>query len=138
MKIAAVKGYSRTITGVAAFEAAYGGKCDDFADQAREYVQTMRNKMCDYFAENIPEMKIIKPEACFVCWCDCHGLGFEDQGEMMKFLAEAGVLMSNGLEYDKELGPRLCAYRLWLPGDPADARPGEAGRRCEGPQKVRG
>ena len=104
VKIAAVKGYSRAITGVAAFEAAYGGKCDDFADQAREYVQTMRNKMCDYFAENIPEMKIIKPEACFVCWCDCHGLGFEDQGEMMKFLAEAGVLMSNGLEYDKELG----------------------------------
>lgn len=104
VKIAAVKGYSRTITGVAAFEAAYGGKCDDFADQACEYVQTMRNKMCDYFAENIPEMKIIKPEACFVCWCDCHGLGFEDQGEMMKFLAEAGVLMSNGLEYDKELG----------------------------------
>lgn len=104
VKIAAVKGYSRTITGVAAFEAAYGGKCDDFADQAREYVQTMRNKMCDYFAENIPEMKIIKPEACFVCWCDCHGLGFEDQGEMMTFLAEAGVLMSNGLEYDKELG----------------------------------
>lgn len=104
VKIAAVKGYSRTITGVAAFEAAYGGKCDNFADQAREYVQTMRNKMCDYFAENIPEMKIIKPEACFVCWCDCHGLGFEDQGEMMKFLAEAGVLMSNGLEYDKELG----------------------------------
>lgn len=104
VKIAAVKGYSRTITGVAAFEAAYSGKCDDFADQAREYVQTMRNKMCDYFAENIPEMKIIKPEACFVCWCDCHGLGFEDQGEMMKFLAEAGVLMSNGLEYDKELG----------------------------------
>ena len=104
VKIAAVKGYSRTITGVAAFEAAYGGKCDDFADQAREYVQTMRNKMCDYFAENIPEMKIIKPEACFVCWCDCHGLGFEDQGEMMKFLAEAGVLMSNGLEYDKERG----------------------------------
>ena len=104
VKIAAVKGYSRTITGVAAFEAAYGGKCDDFADQGCEYVQTMRNKMCDYFAENIPEMKIIKPEACFVCWCDCHGLGFEDQGEMMKFLAEAGVLMSNGLEYDKELG----------------------------------
>ena len=104
VKIAAVKGYSRTITGVAAFEAAYGGKCDDFADQAHEYVQTMRNKMCDYFAENIPEMKIIKPEACFVCWCDCHGLGFEDQGEMMKFLADAGVLMSNGLEYDKELG----------------------------------
>ncbi len=107
VKIAAVKGYSRTITGVAAFEAAYGGKCDDFADQACEYVQTMRNKMCDYFAENIPEMKIIKPEACFVCWCDCRGLGFEDQGEMMKFLAEAGVLMSNGLEYDKELG---CGY----------------------------
>ena len=104
VKIAAVKGYRLTITGVAAVEAAYGGKCDDFADQAREYVQTMRNKMCDYFAENIPEMKIIKPEACFVCWCDCHGLGFEDQGEMMKFLAEAGVLMSNGLEYDKELG----------------------------------
>mgnify|MGYP000274844480 FL=1 len=116
VKIAAVKGYSRTITGVAAFEAAYGGKCDDFADQAREYVQTMRNKMCDYFAENIPEMKIIKPEACFVCWCDCHGLGFEDQGEMMKFLAEAGVLMSNGLEYDKELGRGYVRIAYGFPG----------------------
>lgn len=75
VKINAVKGYSRTITGVAAFEAAYGGQCDDFADQARAYVENMRNKMCDYFAANIPEMKIIKPESCFVCWCDCRGPG---------------------------------------------------------------
>ena len=115
VKIAAVKGYSRTITGVAAFEAAYGGKCDDFADQACAYVEKMRNKMCDFFAENIPEMKIIKPEACFVCWCDCRGLGFEDQGEMMKFLADAGVLMSNGLEYDKVLGKGFIRIAYGFP-----------------------
>lgn len=104
VKIAAVKGYSRTITGVIAFEAAYGGECDDYADQSKAYVLKMRDKMCDFFAENIPEMKIIKPEGCFVCWCDCRGLGFEDQGEMMKFFADAGVLLGNGIEYDKELG----------------------------------
>lgn len=115
VKIAAVKGYSRTITGVAAFEAAYGGKCDDFADQACAYVEKMRNKMCDFFAENIPEMKIIKPEACFVCWCDCRGFGFEDQGEMMKFLADAGVLMSNGLEYDKVLGKGFIRIAYGFP-----------------------
>lgn len=115
VKIAAVKGYSRTITGVAAFEAAYGGKCDDFADQACAYVEKMRNKMCDFFAANIPEMKIIKPEACFVCWCDCRGLGFEDQGEMMKFLADAGVLMSNGLEYDKVLGKGFIRIAYGFP-----------------------
>ena len=57
---------------------------------------------------------------------------------MMKFLAEAGVLMSNGLEYDKELGRGYVRIAYGFPGDPADARPGEAGRRCEGPQKVRG
>ena len=115
VKIAAVKGYSRTITGVAAFEAAYGGKCDDFADQACAYVEKMRNKMCDFFTEYIPEMKIIKPEACFVCWCDCRGLGFEDQGEMMKFLADAGVLMSNGLEYDKVLGKGFIRIAYGFP-----------------------
>lgn len=104
VKIAAVKGYSRTITGVAAFEAAYGGACDDFADQACAYISAMRDKMCAFFAGNIPEMKIIKPQASFVCWCDCRGLGFQEQDEMMRFFADAGVLLSNGLEYDKTLG----------------------------------
>lgn len=115
VKIAAVKGYSRTITGVAAFEAAYGGACDEYADQACAYIAEMREKMCKFFAENIPEMKIIKPEASFVCWCDCSGLGFQTQEELMAFLTGAGVLMSNGLEYDAELGKNYVRIAYGFP-----------------------
>ena len=105
LKILAVKGISRTITGVAAFEAAYGGACDDYADQARAYVEDLRDTMYDYFRVNIPKIKMLKPEACFVCWLDCRDLGFQSQEELMRFFREkAGVLMGNGLEYDSELG----------------------------------
>lgn len=116
VKIAAVKGYSRTITGVAAFEAAYGGDCDDYADQSCAYILANRNAMCDYFAANIPEMKIIKPQGCFVCWVDCRGLGFKSQNDMMKFFAEdAKVLLSDGIDYDSKLGEGFVRIAYGFP-----------------------
>ena len=104
-RIAAVKGISRTITGVAAFEACYDGSCDDYADQAKAYVAELREMLCSFFEENIPSIKILKPQSSFVCWADCSALGFESQKEMMDFFAnDAEVLMGNGVEYDEELG----------------------------------
>lgn len=101
VKIGAVKGISRTITGVAAFEACYGGDCDDYADQLKTYIEESRNIMYDFFCKRIPKIKMINPEACFVCWLDCKGLGFQTQDQLMQFFKNAKVLMGNGLEFDK-------------------------------------
>lgn len=115
-KIAAVKGISRTITGIIAFEACYDGRSDSYVDEVKQYVVECRDEMCDFFEKNIPEIKILKPEACFICWADCRGMGFDSQEEMLDFFAnEAEVLMGDGLEYDDKLGEGFIRIAYGFP-----------------------
>ena len=100
-KISAVKGISRTITGVAAFEACYDGRCDDYADQICAYVHENEKYLSGFFRDNLPQIQMIKPDGCFVCWLDCRGLGFSSQAELMNFFTSAGVLVSSGEEFDR-------------------------------------
>lgn len=99
--ITAVKGGARTITGVAAFEACYDGRCDDYADQVRAYIRENLGYLTKFLKERLPEVRLIRPDACFVCWLDCRGLGFQSQPELMNFWNGTGVLLSDGLEYDR-------------------------------------
>lgn len=100
VKIMAVKGISRTITGVASFEACYDGRCDDYADQVCAYIRDNQQYLAAFLKEHIPGIKLIPPEACFVCWLDCRGLGFASQAELMGFFTAAGVLVTSGEEFD--------------------------------------
>lgn len=97
--ILAVKGISRTITGVAAFEACYDGRCDDYADAVADYVRENLLYMEAFFQSRIPKIKMVRPEGCFVCWLDCSGLGFSSQEELMAFLNGTGIMMSDGNDY---------------------------------------
>lgn len=99
VKIAAVKGYSRTITGVAAFEACYDGRSDDYLAQVREYVRGNTEYVTEFFKTRIPRIRMIRPDGCFVCWLDCSGLGFATEKELMAFLNSTGVLLSAGSDY---------------------------------------
>ena len=74
--------------------------CREFA---LSYVESLRDQVYDFFQKRIPKIVMLKPEATFVCWLDCRGLGMEHE-EMMKFFTQVGTLMGNGLEYDAELG----------------------------------
>ena len=100
VKILAVKGISRTITGVAAFEACYDGRCDDYADQVCRYIQKNQEMLASFLEEHVPGIRLIKPDACFVCWLDCRGLGFKSQEDLMAFFTSADVLLTSGEEFD--------------------------------------
>ena len=100
VKILAVKGISRTITGVAAFEACYDGRCDDYADQVCAYVAENEKLLASFLEEHIPSIHLIRPDACFICWLDCRDLGFPDQKSLMDFFTSAGVLVTSGEEFD--------------------------------------
>lgn len=114
VKNAAVKGISRNITGVAAFEACYDGRCDDYADQSKQYVESLRGELLDFF-ENTP-IRMIKPEGTFVAWLDCRGLGFATQEELLSFFAnECGLLMGDGREYDQKLGEGFVRIAYGFP-----------------------
>lgn len=107
-RILAVKGISRTITGVAAFEACYDGRCDDYVAAVRAYVEENLRCVEEFLRTRIPQIRLIQPDACFVCWLDCSALGFAQQGELMQFLNATGVLLSDGAEYFADGDGRGC------------------------------
>lgn len=97
----AVKGYSRTITGIAAFEACYGGPCDAYADAISAYVEGLRNDMIAFMEDRVPEVHILRPEASFVCWWDVRGLSLGSERDIVRFFADkAGILVSSSSGYD--------------------------------------
>ncbi len=58
----------------------------------------------DFFKENIPEMKIIKPEGSYILWIDCRGFGFRTAQEYDTFFEEAGFACDEGSRYGSEPG----------------------------------
>ena len=43
--------------------------------------------MKDYFAQNIPRIKVIVPEGTYLVWLDCRGLGMNPQ-ELRAFMRQ--------------------------------------------------
>ena len=107
-----------------AMEAAY--TCgDDYADQLVAYLQGNRDYILDYLRKYLPPIKPIFPEAMFLVWLDCSGLGLD--------AAERTAVHGRRLP-GAERPVRAAEFRLYQ-GD-AHGRPcahPESGRRtCEG------
>lgn len=85
----------RTVFGTLPFEVAYT-ECDYYADQLVEYLQSNLNDLLQLFAERIPKIKVIKPEATYLIWLDCRDLGMT-QPELNRFMLEqAKVGLNDG------------------------------------------
>lgn len=67
------------------------------------YLAETRQLVDDYLRKNIPEVKLINPEATYLYWLDFRGLGFESQKELADFLYQsAGIYMNSGIRYGEE------------------------------------
>jgi len=85
----------------AAIEAAYsqGG---EWLDQLLAYLQGNIDFMRDYFAEHLPQVKLVEPEGTYLLWVDFRELGLETK-ELERFLAdEAKLAVSPGYWFGRE------------------------------------
>ena len=57
-----------------------------------------------YFQDNIPEMKIIKPEGSYILWIDCRGFHLPSAGAYEEFFQNAGFACDEGSRYGSEPG----------------------------------
>ena len=81
--------------GQVAFEAAYTHG-EEWLSQLMEYVEDNIDFVVDYIKENIPEIKIYKPEGTYLLWFDCKGLNLNHE-ELKTFMAKkAKVGMTSG------------------------------------------
>ena len=87
-----------SLFGQIALEAAYN-ESEEWLNQLLNYLDSNLDYLVTYLAENIPSIKLIRPEGTFVGWLDCRELGFKGK-ELREFMVnEAKIGLNDGLEF---------------------------------------
>lgn len=80
---------------IAAYEAAYRGG-DEWLDALMGYLQSSRDFAADFIAQQIPQIRMVKPEATYLLWLDCRQLGLSDSALRDFFIQECKLGLSPG------------------------------------------
>lgn len=93
--------FSGNIFGTVGLMAAYRHG-EEWLEQLLAYLRSNLEFIDSFLQERIPEIKLIRPEATYLAWLDCRGLGMEDQ-QLFEFMcreAKVGILPGSkfGLE----------------------------------------
>ena len=80
---------------IAAFESAYR-EGDQWLDALMRYLEATRDFAADFIAREIPQIKLIKPEATYLLWLDCRELGMNDAQLRDFFVRSCKVGMNPG------------------------------------------
>ncbi len=84
-----------------ALETAYN-EGDEWLDQLMTYIQSNYGYMDSYFAEHLPQLSTIQPEATYLVWFDCRGLGLgKDALEDLMF-NKAKIYFDEGYIFGEE------------------------------------
>lgn len=82
------------VMGLVAAQAAYAFG-QEWLDQLLVYLEGNRDFLDDYLHHHLPGIKMVKPEATYLAWLDCRGLGLKDDPYQF-FLKEARVAFNQG------------------------------------------
>lgn len=85
----------RSPFGVLAYTVAYTD-CDYYADQVRAYIEGNMDFAVKFINERIGKIHAYKPEATYLLWLDCKGLGFASQKDLEAFFLEKAKVGMNG------------------------------------------
>ncbi|MGN0978786.1 MAG: MalY/PatB family protein [Candidatus Avoscillospira sp.] len=76
---------------------------DDWLDQLLVYLDGNFRFVRDYIDQHIPGIRTLLPDATYLMWLDCRGLGLS-QAELVQFMIEKAKLgLSNGKNFDPAL-----------------------------------
>lgn len=78
--------YDISVFGGLALEVAYN-ECEEYVDQLCQYIGNNYEYMCNFIKENLPQLKMSKPEATYLAWVDFRGTGMNNE-EIEKFIIE--------------------------------------------------
>lgn len=110
-----LKGYPRvmpTAFAVAGQIAAYT-EGDEWMDQVCEYIEGNIDWAIDFFKQNMPKVKVHKPEGTYCLWLDFSDYGLSGEEVHNRIYIDANVLLQDGTVHDPEEGQ--CFQRMCLP-----------------------
>lgn len=88
------------IFGTVALEAAYTHG-QNWLSQLLVYLQDNYNLLENFFAERMPGIKVMRPEATYLIWIDFSAYGLNDD-DLNKKLIDAGVGLNRGTQFGKQ------------------------------------
>lgn len=88
------------IFGNMALEAAYTHG-DEWLGQLIQYLQGNYTFLEEFFKKNMPEVKVMRPEATYLIWMDFSAYGLSDEALNQK-LIDAGVGLNRGVQFGKQ------------------------------------
>ncbi|MFA6617794.1 MAG: PatB family C-S lyase [Candidatus Neomarinimicrobiota bacterium] len=83
------------ILGDTALIAAYK-KSSKWYEKNKKFLESNIDFVVDYVRENIPDIKIHKPESTFLLWLDCRDLGLDQEELKEFFIDKAGLGLNDG------------------------------------------
>ena len=86
--------------GLTAARAAFSGKADSWLRALCRYLTANRDFIVDYVGQNLPGMRVTKPDATYLIWLDCSELKLEPTPYRF-FRDEAKVALSDGGKFGK-------------------------------------
>lgn len=88
------------IFGNVALEAAYTSG-DEWLAQLLSYIQENYSLLEKFFQENLPQVKVMRPEATYLIWIDFSAFGLTDE-ELNQKLINGGVGLNRGVQFGKQ------------------------------------
>jgi cystathionine beta-lyase len=98
---------------IVAFEAAYH-EGDAWLNALMQYLEVTRDYVADYLQNNIPQIKMTKPEATYLLWLDCRDLGMTDPQLRDFFVKQCRVGMNPGIVFG-EAGSGFMRMNIGTP-----------------------
>ena len=78
------------------------------------YVEDNIRFVEEYCEANMPGVKVLRPDASYLVWLDCRGLGLSHDGLIDLFVNKARVALNDGAMFGKE-GSGLMRLNVGAP-----------------------
>ena len=75
---------------------------EEWLDEALAYIQKNTDFVDNFLKKNIPQIKVVQPEASFLIWLDCRGLGLPQRELVDLFVNKAKLALNDGSVFGKE------------------------------------
>jgi cystathionine beta-lyase len=93
--------FGANLFGLAAAEAAFT-QGEDWLEQVIDYLGGNLRYLEDYFAREIPQIKVIHPEGTYLIWLDCRSLGLSREALSQLMRNTARIVLNNGFEFGSQ------------------------------------
>ncbi|WP_421920533.1 MalY/PatB family protein [Marinifilum sp.] len=74
----------------------------DWLSQLMDYLQSNVDYVRDFFESNIPEIKLVEPEATYLLWLDCRELKISSEKLNQILVDQAGLALNKGTTFGEE------------------------------------